>query len=302
MANSLNNIGVQIAQKSLDLLVNRYPALSQVSTDFSDASVPHSGQITTRVINPGTASDFNVANGYTASDISTTAVNITLNKWKHSTFTLNGSDLTATSQTMINDFAGKVASEIGDAIYTDVAALFTTGNYGNSTTAAVTIAAQGIWGYTGVINAANTALNKRKVGKDRIAIYNSDLYGSMWADSIVRNGSNLNQTAIGDAYLPTINQVVLTDYPALPTTSNLVGVQMHKSAVAVATRVPESVPQSAGTPVVAQVQNVVHPDLGLAMQVRSWEDAGKGSLNVACTLIYGVKVANTGCAQLIVTS
>src|SRR5437762_1077507 len=94
MSNSLNSVGTLIAQRSLDLLVNRYPALSLVAADFSDAAANFGETVKTRVINPGSASDYNGATGYASQDLSTSAVNVTINKHKHATFSLNAQELT----------------------------------------------------------------------------------------------------------------------------------------------------------------------------------------------------------------
>jgi hypothetical protein len=296
MSNSLNSVGTLIAQKSLDLLVNKYPALSLVASDFSDQSAPYGSAVKTRVITPGTAPQFNGTTGYAAQDLNTSAVTVTINRHPHATFSLNSQELTSASPTMIADYANLVASEIGDAIYTDIAALFTSGNYPGGT-----VVPTAHFGYTGVINQANTSLNSRKVPKDRIAIFNSTLYGSMFNDSIVRNDPN--KYVIGENELPRIQGTVLTDYPDLPAlTHGQVGVILNKSAIAFAARLPEDVTSIGGTPKVSQVNNVVHPDLGLAMQVRTWEDPKFGSLNVSATLMYGVAVGNSGSAQIIRTT
>lgn len=295
MANTLNSVGTLIAQKSLDLLVQKYPALSLITSDFSEASAGYGDVVKTRIINPGTAIQFNGTTGYAGQDISTTAVSVTINRQPVSSFSLNSQELTTASPVMIDSYAKKVASELGDAIYSDIAALFTTGTYGGST-----ICPAVHYGFTGVINQANTALNKRNVPEDRVAIYNADLLGAMWNDSIVRNDPN--KFVIGEKSLPEIQGTVLTSYNLLPTTSNMVGVQLHKSAVAMAARLPEDVSSVAGTPKVSNVQNVVHPDLGIGIQIRTWEDPQFGSFNCAATLSYGVSAGNTGSAQLIRTA
>src|SRR5687768_4751361 len=100
MSNTLNSVGTLIAQRSLDLLVNKYPALSLVASDFSDAKGAFGETVVTRVINPGTAPQFNGATGYAAKDLSTSAVNVTINRHPHSTFSLNAQELTSAKPQM----------------------------------------------------------------------------------------------------------------------------------------------------------------------------------------------------------
>lgn len=296
MSNSLNSAGTIIAQRALDLLVSNYPALSLVASDFSDQGAGYGETVTTRVIPIGTASNFSSATGYVASDITTTAVNVTLNKHKHSTFSISAGELTTQSPRMIEDYASKVSAEIGDAVYSDIAALFTPSNYGFSTTCTLANV-----GFVSGINAANTALNTRKVPKnERVAIYNSTAYGNLWADDRITRSTASYGYQIGDSSLPVVQNTVLTDYPDLPTGNYLIGVQLHKSAVAIATRVPADVSQF-GTPAVSNVSTVSHPSLGISLQVRTWEDPKFGSYNATATLIYGVAVGQSGAAQRIVT-
>jgi len=295
MANSLNSVGTLIAQKSLDLLVNKYPAISLIASDFSDVGAGYGETVRTRVISPRTAPQFSTATGYVAQDLTTSAVNVTLNRQPHATFTISAQELSSASPQMLEDYANLVASELGDAIYSDITALLVSGNYPAGTVVPAAHA-----GFTGSVNQVNTQLNSRKVPKDRVAIFNSTTYGKLWEDSIVRNDPN--KYLIGDTELPKIQNTVLTDYPDLAAGSNgNVGAIFHKSAIAMAARLPEDVTSVGGTPQVSDVQNVMHPTLNLPIQVRTWEDPKFGSLNVSCTLQYGVAVGNSGAAQLIRT-
>lgn len=293
MSNSLGTIGTNvIAQEALNFLAAQYPFISQVSTDFSNETAQFNSSIISTIPSVGVVSDYSATNGYVATDVTGNSVSVTLNKFKHATFSLTDAELSSTNMNLIEGYAQSYAEGLGQQIMADVAALLVTGSILNSTVTGLASAS-----VANIINKPNTALNKRNVPRDRFGIFNSDFYGALFDDDQIVNlqkGGN----GISASNLPVVHGVALSDYSALPTTSNLVGAIGHKSAIVFASRLPSDVGSKAA-PTVADIQVVTHPKSGLSILVRKWYDPGLGQLKMSFALIYGVALADQARIQLI---
>src|SRR5687768_15081844 len=134
MANSLGSLNAAlIAQKGLELLLTDFPIIGQIVSDFSDQDVHFNQTVTTRIPTVGTVQDYSTVSGYVASDATANDVSVTLNKHKHASFAFNDQELSATNRNLIQDFAQSFASQIGSQVMADIAALWVTGNYANTT-------------------------------------------------------------------------------------------------------------------------------------------------------------------------
>lgn len=294
MSNSLGTINVNvIAQEGLAYLAAQYPIIGQITSDLSNEQAAYGATILSSIPSVGTVQDYDTTNGYVPASATGTDVSVTLNKHKHVSFALNDQELSSSNpEKLVKTYAESFAEGLGQQVMSDIAALFTTGTFTNSTVMALTGC-----NVQNVINAPNTALNKRNVPKSRFGIFNSDYYGALFNDDQIVNlqkGGN----GISASNLPAIHGVELSDYSALPTTSNLVGVVGHKSAVVFTSRVPSDVGYKSA-PAVADISIVTDPKSGLSVQVRKFYDPYKGKLQVTYSLMYGVAVADAARAQLI---
>jgi len=296
MANSLGTLNAAlIAQRGLELLVTDFPVIGQIVSDFSDANVQYNQTITTRIPSVGTVQDYSVSSGYAAASATSTDVSVTLNKFKHATFELNDAEFSATNRNLVEDYAVAFSVALGSQIMTDVSALFTSGNYSNATTQALSGATRKT-----VIVAPNTALNKRKTPKNRFGIFNSDLYGQLLQDDSIVD-LTMKGVGIGDAMLPVIHGVAISEYNDMPTTANLVGVVGSKDAVVFASRVPADA-GFADLPSVGRITTVTEPKSGLSVQVRESYNMVKGARTVTYAIIYGAAVGNAASLQRIITA
>lgn len=281
-----------IAQEGLALLSAKYPLIGQIATDFSAEPVHFNQQVITRLPSVGSVQDYDLTNGYVAAGGSFSDVSVTLNKFKHATFELNDAEFSSTNINLINEYAASFAEAIGQQIMSDISALFTTGNYTNATTGTLANANRKT-----VIVAANTALNKRNVNASRFGIFNPDLTNALWNDdSIVY--MTAGGTGIEAGNLPVIHGVTVSEYSALPTTSNLVGVVGAKDAVVFASRTPSDA-GFADLPQVGRVTTVTDPKSGLSVQVRESYNMAKGSRLVTYAIIYGCAKGNPASLQRI---
>ena len=296
MANSLGSLNAAlIAQRGLELLVTDFPVIGQIVSDFSNEDVKYNQTITTRIPSVGIVQDYSASTGYVAASATSTDVSVTLDKYKHASFALNDAEFSATNRNLVEDYAKAFSVALGSQIMSDVSALFLSGNYSNATTVPLSSASRST-----VIVDPNAALSKRKVNKDRFGIFNSDLYASLWKDNSIVE-LTYKGVGIGEATLPVIHGVAISEYTDLLTTGNLVGVVGAKDAVVFASRVPADA-GFADLPAVGRISVVTEPKSGLSVQVRESYDMLKGSRQVTYAVIYGVAKGNTLSLQRIVTA
>lgn len=296
MANTLGTLNAAlIAQRGLELLVSDYPVIGQIVSDFSNEDVKYNQTITTRIPSVGTVQDYDSTLGYAASAVNTTDVSVTLNKFKHASFELNDAEFSATNRNLVEDYALAFSSALGHQIMSDIAALFTSGNYSNSTTQALSGANRKT-----VIVAPNTALNKRNVMKNRFGIFNSDLYGQLLTDDSLVD-LTFKGVGISEIQLPVVHGVAFSEYSDLPTTANLVGVIGAKDAIVFASRVPSDV-GFADLPATGRISVVTEPKSGLSVQVRESYSMTKGARLITYCLIYGTAKGNPVSLQRIITA
>lgn len=286
MSNTLGSLNAAlIAQRGLELLVTDYPLIGSIVSDFSNEPVHYNQTITTRIPNVGAVQDYSAATGYIPSDASSTDVSVTLDKYKHATFALNDAEFSATDRGLIEDYAKSFSEKLGSQVMADIAAIWTSGNYTNATTQAVSGANR-----ASVILAPKKELSKRNVRGDLFGVFNSDLYFELFKDDSVVN-FEFKGVGIGESKLPVIHGVAIAEYTDLPTAQNLVGVVGRKDAIVFASRVPSDA-GFADLPSVGRISTVTHPTCGLSVQVREHYDMAKGNRQVTYAIIYGVAKGN----------
>jgi len=298
MANSLGGLNsTLIAQRGLEILVNKLPVIGSIVTDFSDADVHYNQTITTRIPDVGTAQDFDPDTGFVAANASGQDVSVTLSKFKHATFGFGNAEMSSTNRNLIEDYAQSFAVQIGDTVMADISALFTSGNYANATTQALATATRKT-----IIIEANKELSKRKVRSDRFAIFNSDLYAAVMGDDSMfdlnYNGGSRNNVEAE----PTLEAhgVKISEYADLPTTANLIGVVGAKDSIVFASRTPaDETLALPGVTAPGRITKVTDPRTGLSVQVREVIDLKLGKVFVTYALIYGVAKGNAKSLQRI---
>lgn len=294
--NSLGTLNAAlIAQRGLELLVTDFPILTMVVSDFSDSSVLYNQTITTRIPSIGTVQDFSASTGYATTSASSTDVSVTLDKYKFASFDLSDAEFSASNRNLVEDYAGSFSAAIGNAVMSDIASLWLSGNYSASTTVPLASANR----KTAIVT-PNTALNKRYVSKNRFGVFNSDLYAKLWEDDSIID-MQTKGVGIGESALPVIHGVSLAEYSDLPSTQNLVGVIGTKEAIVFASRTPSDA-GFADLPQVGRVSVVTEPRSGLSVQVREHYNMASGKRQVTFALIWGVAKGNANCLQRIVTA
>ena len=285
MANTLNGINLAaVAEQSLDYLSTQFHPLRAFARDFSDEISGQGESVTTRVPSSMTASD--LSNGYTASDVTSTAKTITLNKFKGYSMAFTDMEVSKSGNFdwLSSVFLGPALEVTLDAVMDDLLALVLNANYSANE----------------VITAANfdadevadlaADLTTAKVPKsERALVLPPSYYASVQKDAIVQDASSYGAaSAVQENAAMRVHGFNLYEYTGIPTNSeNLAAIALHPSALLLAARTPAA-PADGNV----EVQDIVDPSTGLPIQLRTFYDNVAGKHYLTMGVLYGVAVGN----------
>ena len=127
MANTLGTTNANvIAQRALEILVEDYSFIRNAVTDFSPEAAKYNATVYTHRLSALTAQDYSQANGYVATAATQTDAGITLNKFKHVTYSVDDQERSTSQVNIIERFAGAAAHALGLQMVGDLLALVTT--------------------------------------------------------------------------------------------------------------------------------------------------------------------------------
>ena len=285
-AGNLGGINLQvIAQDSLTTLLAQFPLVNKFTTDFGGDILQRGESVTTRLASGVSATDI-AANGYTRSDVLSTAKTVTLNK--HKGFVMGFSDGEVAKggyDVLRRTFIRPAAHAVVKAVMDDVFGLVTNANFGST-------------GYTGTaaafdadavadISQALTDANVPMAG--RTLIVRPVLYTSLAKDNSIQaqyaSGTNAPLT---ENLLPRIHGFEVNQYTALPeTVTDLRGIACSPEAILIAARLPATPTNWYGN-----VATATDAESGLSIQVREWYDGDAGEQKLSMSILYGVAVGN----------
>ena len=296
MSNTLGGINLQvIAQDSLTTLLAQFPLVNKFTTDFGGDILQRGESVTTRIASGVAATDI-AADGYSRSNVSSTAKTVTLNK--HKGFVMGFSDGEVSKggyDVLRRTFIRPAAHAVVKAVMDDVFALVDGTNFPstgyNGTVAAFDADA------VADISQALTDANVPMAG--RTLIIKPSLYTSLAKDNSIQaqyaSGTNAPLT---ENLLPRIHGFEVNQYTALPATiTNLKGIAVSPEAILIAARLPATPTNWYGN-----VATATDAESGLSIQVREWYDGDAGEQKLSMSILYGVTVGNSACLAKIVAS
>jgi hypothetical protein len=283
MPNSIGTTNANvIAQRALEILVADYSFLKNSVSDFSSEAAKYGASIYTHRISATTAQDYSQANGYVATATTQTDVQITLNKFKHVTYSVDDQERTSSNINLIERFAGAAAHALGLQMVGDLLALVTSSTF----TSALTVASSA-FSYRSVVSAGITLNNNNAPVNGRYAVLNPSFYGALLNDSTVVANPQITGDLVRTAGIGNVAGFNISAYSAIPSNSiTLGGFFAQQEALLIAARVPE-VPT--GVPIPGEISVVTEPRTGLSVQVREAYSVQTGQLSRTYALIYGVK-------------
>ena len=287
MANSIGTTNANvIAQRALEILVADYSFLKNSVTDFSSEAAKYNASIYTHRISATTAQDYSQANGYVATATTQTDVQITLNKFKHVSYSVDDQERTSSNINLIERFAGAAAHALGLQMVGDLLALVTSSSFTSALTQS-----SATFSYASVISAGITLNNANVPQHDRYAVLNPSFYGRLLNDSTIVANAQISGEQSRTAGIGSVAGFNINLYSAVPQNSiTLGGFFAQREALLIAARVPE-VPT--GVPIPGDISVVTEPRTGLSCMVRESYDVRLGLLQRTYALIYGVKAGET---------
>jgi hypothetical protein len=295
-AGNLGGINLQvIAQDSLTTLLAQFPLVNKFTTDFGGDILQRGESVTTRIASGVAATDI-ALNGYSRSDVQSTAKTVTLNK--HKGFVMGFSDGEVSKggydvlrRTFIRPAAHAVVKAVMDEVFDLVNGTnFPSTGY-NGTVAAFDADA------VADISQALTDANVPMAG--RTLIVKPSLYTSLAKDNSIQaqyaSGTNAPLT---ENLLPRIHGFEVNQYTALPATvTNLKGIAVSPEAILIAARLPATPTNWYGN-----VATATDAESGLSIQVREWYDGDSGEQKLSMSILFGVSVGNPACLAKIIAS
>jgi hypothetical protein len=297
MASSLTN--TEVLTDVLDAFKTKFPVLSAISTDFSNAEARKGDTIRTRIHSLPTPADYGASDGYkngasNSNDLATD-VDITLDKHKHVPIKVDYLEQISTKRDLYNEVIGNVAFALGNQIFTDIM-----GHVGKdqfSYEIAGTVSASDF----DALNSANKVLNLNGASPSgRFGIVNSDVFAILNKDERIASGDYHGQIKGAEAY-GVLNGIsgfeAIYEVPALPTNGqDLTGFFADKSAIMLATRLPSDMDALAnrlGVPSIAKTEIVSDADSGLSFMGITAQDPHTYDLFTTVTLLYGIKAGGS---------
>jgi len=302
-----------IVQEALSLVFTKRPILGNISMGFTDRNgspvAQYNQAVITRTLGIPTVQDF----GSSPTDRADSDVSVTLNQFKEVSYEYTPQEYSGTNRDLVREAAEPLAIAVANKMVDAIAALWTIGNFptrtgadavANGATVSKTIKGAG-WDYTHLVDVRGV-LNKAGVPEgNRFYVGNSNVYGSMLTDGRIVYALNnpSNGDAIRKGQLPDVAGFALAEYPALPTTGNLVGFAGTKDSTVYAARVPKD-PRDVipGLTVPGNIGIVTEPRTGMSVMVLEYLTLSTLKITTKLVWMYGTAVGNANNGQLIVSA
>lgn len=284
MANTLGGINLaQIAEQSLDYLSTQFHPLRAFARDFSDDISGQGESVTTRVPSSMTASDLSA--GYGASDVTSTAKTVTLNKFKGYSMAFTDMEVSKAGNFdwLSSVFLAPALEVTLDAVMDDLLALVLNANYSsNEVITAANFDADEVADLAGDLTTAKVPKSERAL------ILPPSYYSSLQKDAIIQDASGYGSAAgVQENAAQRVHGFDVYEYTGIPANSeNLAGVALHPSALILAARTPAA-PADGNV----ETQDIVD-STGLPIQLRTFYDAVAGKHYLTMGVLYGVGVGN----------
>lgn len=285
-----------IVQEALDLVFTERPILNEISLDLSDGRAKQGQAVVSRIFSIPAVGDF----GDSADERADTDVSVTISNFKQVKHTFTAAEYNATDRNLVRESAMPIAVAIANHLVDAVAALWLEANFSNET-----VLANG-WDYEHLVTVRQAMMTRgMPEGAPRFYCGNASVYGSLLKDPMVVAAQNntANGGAISSGQLPKVAGFKLTEYPALPTTNNMVGFAGTKDSCVLAGRLPtdprEVMP---GVPYNGTFTPITNARTGFSVILNEYIDQDTLACTTRVLFCYGVAKGNGANGQRIVTS
>jgi phage I-like protein len=296
--------GTLVTQRVLELLKFMFPSLTSFTTDFSDQPAQFNQTIMTRTVEVPDVQTYNTSTGWTDSDADTADVPVTINQHKGVPITFNANILASTVRRLFEEFAPAqayaLAKDMVDNLYTNI----TDANFPNNTVVGTTA-----FNRSSVIDVgiAQDLLGvPAGLGMRHLLLYPT-VFGNLEKDSVFvspllyTKPELISEPTPGGVSLAIkVENYEVIKAPNLPTNNgNVTGFAGSKSALCIATRVPNDYTSVLPGASFGNVQMVTDPDIGITVMLVQYVNHQLGTATSRIALMYGTAPGQGNAGYLI---
>ncbi len=298
--------GTLVVQRTLELLRFEFPSLGMFTTDFTSEQASFNQTIMTRTVGIPPVVDYNTSTGWaTGIDAPvTTDVPITIDKHQGVPVAFNEQIMASTVRRLFDEQAPAQAYALAKALVDDLYSNITDANFTNNTVIATASFTRAI------VNSVSTALTLRGVplmlGNRTMLLYPT-VFQKLMDDTVLMQLAAFQKPTLitdptngGVSLVMPVSNFQVVNAPNLPTNNgNVTGFAGSKSALVIASRLPNDYTKFAPGVSYGNVQTVTDPDLGLSVMLTQYVDHTLATGNQRLTLMYGTAAGQGDAGQLI---
>jgi hypothetical protein len=302
-ANLATLSGSLVSQRTLELLKFTFPTLTMFSTDFSDQAAQFNQTIITRTVGIPSVTDYNTSTGWAASTATTVDVPVTINKHKGVNIVFNEQLLASTVRRLFDEFAPAAAYAMALQMVNDLYANITDANFPNNTVVATASFAR-----TSVID-IGVQLTLRGVplalGSRTLLLWPT-VFAKLVADTALITFAAYQKPELitapqnGASLVIPVDTFQVVNAPNLPTNNaNLTGFGCSKSALVIATRMPNDYTTAMPGASYGNVQMITEPDIGMSVMLTQFVDHKLANATFRLSWMYGTAAGQSAAGQLL---
>ncbi len=296
--------GTLVTQRTLELLKFTFPSLAMFTTDFTSEQASFNQTIMTRTIDIPDVQTYSTTAGWTSSTASTNDVPITIDKHEGVPITFNEQIMASTVRRLFDEQAPAQAYALAKSMVDDLYSNITDANFPADQVTAISDFDRG-----SVID-AGIALDLAGVPSGlgmRTMLLWPTYFGALEKDTALiqlaafqRPEIITNPTGSGVSLVIPVESFQVVKAPNLPTNDgNIVGFAGSKSALCIATRLPNDYTKFAPGVSYGNVQTVTDPDLGISVMLVQYVDHTLATGNQRISLMYGTAAGQSAAGMVI---
>jgi hypothetical protein len=295
--------GSLVTQRTLELLKFTFPSLTMFTTDFSDTAAQFNQTVITRTVTIPNVTDYNTTTGWADSTAANVDVPVTINKHKGVNLTFNEQILASTVRRLFDEFAPAAAYALSKQMVDDLYANITDANFTNNSVTATSAFAR-----TSVID-IGTQLTLRGVplalGQRTLLLYPT-VFSKLVADTALITFAAYQKPELitapqnGASLVIPVDTFQVVNAPNLPTNNgNVTGFGCSKSALIIATRLPNDYTSANPGANYGSVQVMTEPDIGISVMLTQYVNHQLAAATSRVSLMYGTAAGQTNAGQLL---
>lgn len=298
-ANTLGTLAADIvSQRALDLLVEQFPVLTRISTNFSDEGIKFGRTVNTRIITPPSTGDYDVNTGYPRHNARADDVPVTIDQHKSCEIAFNANELSGTTRSLFREHAPGQAYALGSVMVSAVYGLILAANYAERT-----VSTLANFDRATVITMGTELTTRKAPPLNRTLLLTPTYHGKLFSDPAIVSLASYNRPeVITQGKLPPVHGFEPFEAVSLPSAEYLRGFGFTPDAMCMAARLPmeyaSALPGVSGGGVVSVI---VEPNTGLSVQQVAYVDHKMGTAAVRLAIQYGVAKGQVASGQRLVS-